>query len=182
MVKDDIVALSIMIQIYRHIKYPMTEQYRRAVRTAPGGSYHTAKWITQSRILSVLKDDHRVCLWPWSHLHLFTLEGLKNSHFLGAPWYKKDQEAFYSISIKCGYYSPLKYLQILMWKIRLLIIKNRAQSCTHHITSNTFFKSLQNIHQNINNDFLRLVNLKFILFFCLHFFVFSKFSKMITHF
>lgn len=39
-------------------------------------------------------------------------------------------------------------------KIRLLITKNRAQSCTHHIISNTFFKSLQNIHQNINNDFL----------------------------
>ena len=64
MVKDDIVALSIMIQIYRHIKYPTTEQYRRAVRTAPGGSYHTAKWITQSRILSVLKDDHRTVSDP----------------------------------------------------------------------------------------------------------------------
>lgn len=58
----------------------------------------------------------------------------------------------------------------------------KAQSCLYHIISNTFFKSIQNRHQNVNNNFPWLLNLKFILFFFLHVFVFSKFSKMITHF
>lgn len=39
-------------------------------------------------------------------------------------------------------------------KNQIINNKKRAQSRTYHIISNTFFKSIQNIDQNINNDFL----------------------------
>lgn len=99
MVKNNIARLSVMIQMYNHLKYQNNTE--KPYKLHCWWFYHTVDGIAESLIFSALKDNNRVCLHGQTpravatglKLYLFTSACLKNTNFLVCRYIKKKLES-----------------------------------------------------------------------------------------